>query len=231
MSRINRLFTLMQSLRRLPAPVTAQALAQDTGVSERTIYRDIETLRGVGAVIDGTAGYGYALTEDPSLPPMMFTDEEIEALVLGLREVREIADPSLAEAAQSALAKLKARLPEAQSARLRNAVLTAKRFARRPDISIDTRALRQATWDEKALDISYSDEAGRNTERRILPLWIIYFDYTLCLLAWCKLREDFRMFRLDRINAIRDTPESFRPRRVALLRDCLEALDTGYHDR
>ena len=221
MSRIHRLFQTLQSLRRLSPPVTAAVLAQDLGVSLRTVYRDVEELRGLGAVIDGTAGFGYVLTEDPSLPPLTFSDEEIEALVLGLREVREIADPALAEAADNALLKLRARLAPGQSRRLEHAVLTAKRFHARPEIGIDTRRLRQAAWDEMAVDIDYSDAADRVTQRRVYPLSIVYFDTTLCLMAWCCLREAFRAFRLDRIRRLEVSAESFRPRRIPLLRDCL----------
>ena len=118
MSRTDRLFRLMQALRNLPLPATAGALAQETGVSQRTIYRDIDSLRALGAVIDGEAGFGFTLIEDATLPPLGFVPEEIEALVVGLREVMEVGDPSLAEAAQSALSKLRARLPQGQAHRL-----------------------------------------------------------------------------------------------------------------
>jgi predicted DNA-binding transcriptional regulator YafY len=224
MPRIDRLFHLLQTFRRLTPPVTAAGLAREMGVSERTVYRDIDTLRGVGAIIDGTAGYGYVLTEDPALPPMMFNDEEIEALVLGLREVRELGDDTLAEAAVSALGKLKARLPEAQSTRLRNAVLSAKRFGNMPPITIDTRALRRATWDERIVELDYADVDGNETVRRVMPLSIVFFDQTRVLLAWCCLREDFRTFRLDRIADFRITDDSFRPRRVGMLRECLARI-------
>ena len=224
MSRIDRLFHLLQTFRRLPPPVTAASLAHEMGTSERTIYRDIDTLRGVGAIIDGTAGYGYVLTEDPALPPMMFNDDEIEALVLGLREVREIGDDTLADAAITALTKLKARLPVAQSTRLQNAVLTAQRFNELPKITIDTGALRQFTWEERIIEIDYADVNSTQTSRRIKPLSIVFFDQTRVLLAWCCLRDDFRCFRLDRITTFHPTQDSFRPNRVRLLRDCLAAL-------
>ena len=228
MPRIDRLFHLLQTFRRLTPPVTAAALAREMGMSERTIYRDIDTLRGVGAIIDGTAGYGYVLTEDPALPPMMFNDEEIEALVLGLREVREIGDDTLAEAAVSALNKLKARLPETQSMRLRNAVLSARRFHDRPEITIDTKELRKVTWEERIIEIDYADVEGTQTTRRIKPLSIVFFDQTRVLLAWCCLRTDFRSFRLDRIATFRPTDDSFRPHRVGLLRDCLSAIKQAH---
>ena len=112
MARADRLFRLLHALRSLPAPVTAARLAEETGVSERTLYRDIDGLRAGGALIDGAAGYGYTLTEDPALPPQMFTRLEVEALVLGLAEVRQAGDPALAKAADAALAKITATLPE-----------------------------------------------------------------------------------------------------------------------
>ena len=224
MTRIDRLFHLLQTFRRLRPPVTASALAEAMGVSERTVYRDIETLRGVGAIIDGTAGYGYVLTEDPALPPMMFGDDEIEALVLGLREVREIGDATLAEAADGALRKLQARLPETQSKRLKHAVLSAKRFNNQPVILVDTKALRQAAWDEQVIAMNYRDVADAETDREVYPLSIVFFDASRVLLAWCCLRQDFRSFRLDRITKFNLTGESFRPRRVPLLRECLERI-------
>jgi len=201
MSRTHRLLQLMQSLRRHTPPITAQALADDTGVSLRTLYRDIDALRGMGAIIDGTAGYGYALIEDAALPPMMFDDEEIEALVLGLRDVQAIADPALAEAAKNALAKIQARLPSQQAHRLKHAVLTATRFASKSQPTIDVRALRQATWDERSVQIGYCD-----------------------LIAWCHLRQDYRNFRLDRISSMTVTEASFRPRRIPMLREAIKAL-------
>lgn len=222
MSRTDRLFRLLQAMRNLPDPVTASRLADETGVSMRTIYRDVETLRGVGAVIDGAAGYGYVLTEDAALPPLSFGNDEIEALVLGLREVAQIGDPDLVLAANSALNKLKARLPEAQSHRLAHAVLSAKRFARLPEPTVDVSVLRSACWDEVEVGFAYSDAAGASTQRTVKPLGISFMDRSNCLLAYCNLRQDFRAFRLDRMRDLQVTPQSFRPRRVPLLREAKE---------
>lgn len=111
-------------------------------VSLRTIYRDIDSLRSLGAVIDGESGYGYTLIEDATLPPLGFDDEEIEALVLGLREVGQTVDPWLAQATGRALSKLKGRLPPSQAHRLEHAVLSACRFRERPKPGIDPRSLR-----------------------------------------------------------------------------------------
>lgn len=221
MSRTYRLFQLMQALRNHAPPVTAAVLAAETGVSERTLYRDIEALRGLGAVIDGTAGYGYALTEDPALPPMMFNDEEIEALVLGLRDVQAIGDPALAAAAKTALSKLQARLPQAQAHRLRHAVLAVNRIYLPPAPGIDVAMLRRATWDERTVAFGYTDGNGSDTTREIDPLGIVFLQDKHCVLGWCHLRQDTRVFRLDRMRDLVVTDRSFRPRRIPMLKAAL----------
>ena len=219
MTRTHRLFQLMQTLRRLPPPVTAQQLSYDMDVSLRTIYRDIDALRGLGAVIDGEAGFGFTLIEDASLPPLGFEDLELEALVLGLRDVAIIGDPALARAAESALTKIQARVPPRQAHRLQHAVLDVQRFWRPDPPAVDVGLLRQATWDELQVQFDYEDAKGARTSRTVKPLGLVYFDQSNTLLAWCCLREDFRMFRLDRMRNLDVTDQSFRPHRVPLLRE------------
>ena len=224
MARSDRLLQLMQCLRTLPPPVQASRLAGELGVSLRTIYRDIEALRRSGALIDGAVGLGYTLQEDPALPPMMFSRDEMEALVLGLREVREVGDPVLAGAAGNALSKLRASLPARMRLEFEHAVLYAKRFVQRPEIAIDIAALRRAAREERAVEIDYIDQHGQETERSVLPLAIVYMDRALVLLAWCELRRDYRSFRIDRIREMAVTAQSFRPRRVSMLRDYLAEI-------
>lgn len=224
MTRTHRLFQLMQTLRQLPAPVTATTLVHETGVSLRTIYRDIEALRGLGAVIDGEAGFGYTLIEDAALPPLAFTDDELEALVLGLREVDVIGDPALAASARTALSKIKARLPARQTYRLQHAVLDARRFTRPPEPAIDVKALRAATWDEATIEFHYEDAKGAASIRQADPLSIVFMQNAHMLMAWCHLRQDFRAFRLDRMQQLTLTGASFRPRRVPMLRDYVARL-------
>ena len=219
MSRADRLFRLLTAIRMLPQPVTAARLAHETGVSERTLYRDIEALRAGGALIDGAAGLGYTLTEDPALPPQMFTRLEVEALVLGLSEVRMAGDPALARAADAALAKITASLPERVQRQAIHAVQQTYRFQRRPEAPASLAMIREACWDERALDLTYRDTAGQITRRRIRPLSVVFLDRTLMLLAWCCLRQGFRRFHLEMMEQITLTDESFRPRRVALLRE------------
>lgn len=225
MSRTHRLFQLMQVFRQGPGPKTAANLWQELGVSARSIHRDIATLREMGAIIDGEAGYGFTLIEDNALPPMGFRDTELEALVLGLREVQQIGDPDLAEAAGEALRKLQGRLPPRQSHRLRHAVLAAHRFQRPPAPAIKMSALRQATWNEVEVRFAYVDASGSPTQRQVRPLGLVYFDQSTALIAWCLKRQDFRVFRLDRMADFEVTEESFRPNRVPLLRQALDHLE------
>ena len=210
---------MMTTLRRLPAPVRAVQLADEMGTSLRTVYRDIDALRGLGAVIDGEAGFGYTLIEDAALPPLGFENDELEALVLGLRNVAVIGDPALAKAADSALAKLTARVPPRQAHRLQHAILDARRFFRPDPPRINVAALRAATWEEETVRFTYVDAKGAETTREVDPLGIVYMQDTNMLMAWCHLRGDFRAFRLDRMDDLERTGRSFRPRRVPMLRD------------
>ena len=221
MARADRLPRLLHALRTLPAPVTAARLAEATEVSPRQVYRDIDALRAAGARIDGEAGWGYALAEDPALPPQSFTRLEIEALLLGLSEVRQSGDATLARAAEAVAAKVVATLPERQVREAAHAVLHLYRRRVREVPQRDLPTLREAAWEERAVDLFYRDEHGRATARRVWPLVIAYADETLALLAWCTLRRGFRHFRLDRIESAAATEESFRPRRAGLLREYL----------
>lgn len=219
MAKSDRLFRLLSAFRMLPQPVTAARLAQEVGVSERTLYRDIDSLRAGGALIDGEAGVGYTLTEDPALPPQMFTQIEIEALVLGLAEVQQAGDAALAQAARAALAKIIATLPERVQRQAQHAVSETYRFQRRPPAPKHLGLIREGCWQERMLDIRYTDAAGETSQRRIWPLSVVFLDHMLMLLAWCTLRQGFRKFLLHRIDDVVAADAYFRPRRVALLRE------------
>jgi predicted DNA-binding transcriptional regulator YafY len=212
-------------MRVMPPPITAERLAAETGVSLRSLYRDIDSLRAAGARIEGERGYGYRLTEDYALPPQTFTRIEIEALVLGLSEVRHIGDPALAEAATAVLAKVAATLPDEREQQMFHAVSQVYRPDPRYALTADMALLRESSWHERAVVIRYSDKNGAPTERTIYPLSLAYSERVLAILAWCCLRRDFRIFRADRIEAAAPTGESFRPRRASLLRTYLERLN------
>ncbi|MFK4812993.1 helix-turn-helix transcriptional regulator [Devosia sp. ZW T5_3] len=224
MARSDRLFHLLQAMRVMPAPITAARLAEEMDVSLRSLYRDIDSLRAAGARIEGERGYGYRLIEDYALPPQSFDRTEIEAIALGLTEVQHMGDPALAKAAISVLAKVAATLPDDREQHLFHAISQVYRPDARyaPPPYMDT--IRQACWQEEALTIRYADKGHGVTERTILPLAVVYTDRALTLLAWCRLREAFRMFRLERILALERAGSSFRPRRATLLRDYLAEL-------
>ena len=231
MSRSDRLFRLLHALRTLPQPITAARLAQETEVSERTLYRDIASLRAAGALIDGAAGVGYTLTEDPALPPQTFDRIEIEALVMGLSDIRHLGDAQLTAAAESALAKIAATLPERLQRQALHATHLVYRMGAEVPVGPDISALRTACWDERAADLIYTDAKGAKTERRVYPLAIVYLDHGIMLLAWCCLRAEFRQFRLSRIIHFQPTEDSFRPRRVTLLRDYIRQMEHERHNR
>ncbi len=224
MPKPDRLFRLLNAFRMLPQPVTAARLAEETGVSERTLYRDIRSLRAAGALVDGEAGVGYTLAEDPALPPQMFTRLEVEALVLGLAEVAQSGDALLARAAAEAQAKIIATLPDRVQRQAIHAVSRSYRYERRTPAPPHLHLLREAAWEERAVDLTYRDASGQETARRIWPLGTVFLDREVQVLAFCCLRQDFRRFKVAQMSDVRTTDESFRPRRVPLLRNFLDRL-------
>lgn len=205
-------------------PITAIRLAEETEVSLRSLYRDIDSLRAAGARIEGERGYGYRLIEDYALPPQTFDRTEIEALALGLAEVGSMGDPSLAKAARSALSKIIATLPNDRDQQLVHAISQIYRPNARLQVDTNIDVVRQACWQEEVLEIKYTDKSGGYTRRTILPLCFMYTDSKLIVLAWCNMRHDYRMFDITRIERPTLTGRSFRPRRVSMLRDYLERL-------
>ena len=224
MAKSDRLLSLMQLLRTLPQPVKAATLADRLEISRRTLYRDIDALRGVGALIDGEAGVGYTLIEDIALPPQTLTRLEAEALSIGLAEVQYRGDPELANAARDALSKITAALQERQQRNVLHAVSQVYRFTTHAASTIDITAIREACWTETALCITYEDRKGVVTERRIFPLAVLYFEHAVMLLAFCHLRDDYRSFHVTHILEVQPLEERFRPHRVRLLNDYVLAL-------
>lgn len=217
MSRSARLLDLLQVLRRHRRPVTAAALAGELGVSERTIYRDVATLSVQGAPIEGEAGLGYVLRPGYLLPPLMFREEEIEALVLGLRWVAGRGDAALSLAAADALARITAVLPADARDAIPHAGLIAAPSEATPPQPADLSVLRRAMREERKLRIAYTDAAGHRTDRLVWPCALGFFDQVRILAAWCEIRLDFRHFRVDRIQRAEMAEERYPRRRRVLL--------------
>lgn len=219
MLRTQRLLTLLQSLRQKRHPVTANALADELNVSPRTIYRDIDTLRQQGADIRGEAGLGFILRHDFLLPPLTFSEPEIEALVLGMRWVAQHGENELANSAKNVLGKINATLPPALAASLHNQALYPVGSNHYPDDeNANLAIIRQALREEKRLILDYCDANGTPSQRAVWPLAIGYFDNCRLLVAWCELRGDFRHFRTDRIQSVQSGAPCPIPRRILLER-------------
>ncbi len=219
MTRSERLLNLLQALRRARIAVTGVVLAQGLGVSIRTLYRDIASLQSLGAVIEGERGVGYVLRGGLLLPPLMFTEEEIEALVLGSRWVEKRADPRLASAAQDVLTKIAAVLPRDLRQDLEASTLLVGPRKPTPKEAIDAAVLRRAIRSERKLRMTYTDAKGRNSRRVIWPFAMGYFEEARVLVAWCETRKEFRHFRTDRILQLIELGQRYPRRRHALLRE------------
>lgn len=224
MSRAARLLSLIQALRGRRQPVTAADLAEELGVSVRTIYRDVATLVGQGAALRGGPGLGYVMDDRFMLPPLMFTAGEVEAVVLGLQLAAEQGDEDLAREAGSALAKLTAVLPEERQRQAAEAGFTVAPLSEAVPSGLSITLARQALRDERKLSIHYRDGSGRSSRRIVWPVTLAFFREARVLAAWCELREDFRSFRLDRIAGAELLEERLPVRRATLMRRWREAV-------
>jgi predicted DNA-binding transcriptional regulator YafY len=219
MSRAERLLELMQNLRLRRRPVAGAALAEELSVSLRTLYRDIEALKAQGARIEGEAGLGYVLKPGFTLPPLMFSLEEVEALALGARWVEGRADEGLKKAARGALAKIAAVLPPERAEALDWPTLMAGAAKLGEEESASLPLVRKALGLERKLELAYVDKEGRRSTRIVWPVAVGFFDHARMLAAWCETREAFRHFRLDRMAAVTVMDERPPKARRTLLRD------------
>lgn len=226
MSRAQRLLDLLQLLRSYRFPVTGQTLAQELGISLRTLYRDIAALQAQGASITGEAGMGYVLKPGFMLPPLMFSEEEIEALVLGSRWVTTQNDERLALAAKQALHKIAAVLPEDLRTSLDTNTLligpSESDSKSAPDFDTALPLLRAAMRNERKVHLQYADAQGRLSQRVIWPFALGFFEHVRVLVAWCELRQEIRHFRTDRIRSFEVHDVRYTQRRAALLKQWRE---------
>ena len=208
-SRSDRMFEIIQLLRRAAKPVTAQALAEALEVVPRTVYRDIAALQAMRVPIEGEAGIGYVMRRGFDLPPLMFTAEEVEAIVVGLSLLRRTGDLGLQTAASRVTAKIAEVLPEEDALNLDDPPLYVSRAGPLPPERVDLRLIRRAIREEAKLWIAYEDAEARRTERTVKPLAILYYIEVVVLTGWCELRQGFRHFRADRIADCRITGDRF----------------------
>ncbi|SMD19125.1 YafY family protein [Rhizobium sp. RU36D] len=210
MRKASRLFEIIQVLRLARGVVTAAELAERLEVTVRSIYRDIAALQAMRVPIEGERGLGYILRPGFDLPPLMFTAEETEAIVLGLALLGRTGDQALTAAAQSVNAKITAAVPEPLRRSLQSRALYAWGARAPAPETIDLSMLRQAIRDEQVLALTYRDAEGRETARMIRPIALIYYSQTMNLVGWCEMRQAIRNFRLDRMTACHAEERYFR---------------------
>jgi predicted DNA-binding transcriptional regulator YafY len=199
MRRADRLFQIIQILRRSTRPVTAAALAEELEVSTRTVYRDVADLIGQRVPIEGEAGLGYLIASDYDMPPLMLTSDEIEAVMLGAQWVAGRSDKALSNAARDVIAKIAAVVPEHLRPLIVESSVGVKPTVAEPEESVDPSHFRLAIRNGRKLRLRYKSEAGAETERIVWPVILGYAETTRMLVAWCELRQCFRHFRTDRI--------------------------------
>jgi predicted DNA-binding transcriptional regulator YafY len=217
MRRADRLFQIVQLLRRSSRPVTAEAIALELETSKRSVYRDVAALMGQRVPIRGEAGVGYVLDSGFDMPPLMLTSDEVEAAVLGAQWVVARGDPALARAARDLIAKIAATVPERlRPVVLEPAVASAPAWTRKAE-TLDMARVRAWIHAGRKLRLNYADEQGRETLRVVWPFLVGYRETTRLLVAWCETRDDFRTFRTDRV-AEADFLDDRYPGRPAVLR-------------
>ncbi|WP_421760696.1 helix-turn-helix transcriptional regulator [Devosia sp.] len=208
MRRADRLFQIIQILRRSSRPKTAAAIAEELEVSKRTVYRDIGDLIGQRVPISGEAGFGYLLDPAYSMPPLMLTPDEIEAVMLGVQWVIGHSDKLIANAARDVIAKIETSIPDHLRPFIAEPSMGVKPGLRPPTEDVDMAEIRTAIRQGRKLLLCYKAESGEITTRIVWPVILGYAETHRLLVAWCELRQDFRHFRCDRITTATLTEES-----------------------
>ncbi|CAI0837992.1 helix-turn-helix transcriptional regulator [Serratia entomophila] len=209
MRRSDRLFEIIQLLRSATRALTAASMAASLEVTVRTLYRDIAALQARRVPIEGAPGVGYVLRRGFDLPPLMFTLEEVEAISVGVRLLRRTGDAGLQQAAESVLSKVTVILPQVLRENLAASTSFVSDFGATVAPAVDLSAIRDAIRTSKKLCITYRDEQGKHSRRRVWPLAIAYYVQATLIAGWCELRNDYRHFRTDRIINVRVLDEVF----------------------
>ena len=223
MRRADRLFQIIQILRRANgAVVTAQDLAEELEVSKRTIYRDMADLQAQRVPIDGEAGLGFMLRGGYELPPLMFNEEELEALVLGARITQSWGDKGLAKAAEDVLCKIENVLPERMKSIISGNYIFAPSSSWQIEVDIDLAKLRRCIRGRQKIAFDYKNGIGDASHRVIWPLAMVFFGQVWNILGWCELRNDFRAFRPDRMQGLHFMEEDYPNEKGRRLIDYIE---------
>jgi predicted DNA-binding transcriptional regulator YafY len=228
MRKGERLFQLLNLLRSRRGVVTSQEIAEQLRVSQRTVYRDIQALSLSNIPIESEAGVGYRLRPGFNLPPLMFEEDELEALMLGVRMVQGWSDTQLGDAANRAFDKIKAILPDPLHARHHQHAgwLVVPNF-QRDRVSQFSDELRMAIKSKLQTSMIYEDQDGQQSQREIWPLGLVFWGKVWTLVAWCQLRQDYRMFRLDRIKQLTLQQQKFQTTKTLSLQHYLEQQDAS----
>lgn len=224
MRRADRLFEIIQVLRRASGPVTADRIAAELETSKRTIYRDIDALVARRVPIRGEAGVGYVLERGFVLPPLMLTTDEVEAVALGAQWVVAHADADLAKAALGVLAKIATTMPEDLRPLIDDPAVGTPPGRDADDDHVDVARLRKWCREGRKLAIGYLDETGTTSDRVIRPFMVGYVETVRVIMAWCELRQDFRVFRTDRLTTVAFLEQRYPDRSVALRRRWLKMM-------
>jgi predicted DNA-binding transcriptional regulator YafY len=225
MRRADRLFEIIQILRRVRRPVSAQAIADELEVSKRSVYRDIATLTAQRVPIRGEAGVGYVLEEGFDMPPLMLTAEEIDAAVLGALWVSTRAEPELARAAENLIAKIEAITPGPLRRHIAAAAMSVRPVSPASEDKVDAAMLRQAILEGRKVSLGYRDGDGKESKRVVWPVLLGYRDEGRILAAWCELRQGFRYFRTDRMTFAEALDQRYPESRGSLKERWRKAMD------
>ena len=231
MRRADRLFEIIEIMRERPSAVTALSLSCELGVSERTIYRDIAGLQGQGVPIEGEAGIGYVLRPGFHLPPLMFTMDEIETIVLGARLAAQRGGESIEKTAERVLAKVKSAVPDNLQSRMENVALYAPPMFGVGHGIVDMALVNDCIRSQLKVEIEYSDANDNASKRIVWPVAIAFFAGSTLMSAWCELREAFRHFRTDRITNFYVTTEKYDGGNGRLLEAWKEEVTGGGKDK
>ncbi|MBO9460974.1 YafY family protein [Labrenzia sp. R5_0] len=225
MRRADRLFEIIQILRRVRQPVSAQTIADELEVSKRSVYRDIATLTAQRVPIRGEAGVGYVLEEGFDMPPLMLTAEEIDAAVLGALWVSTRAEPELARAAENLIAKIEAITPGPLRRHIAAAAMSVRPVSPASEDKVDAAMLRQAILEGRKVSLGYRDGDGKESKRVVWPVLLGYRDEGRILAAWCELRQGFRYFRTDRMTFAEELDQRYPESRGSLKDRWRKAMD------